>query len=439
MPPKPESVKRIITRSQSKAKTQVAQTQTDTEFCVCPDLTHKVPIMDAAQKTELTNLFKDFATALRGDLEKESHAQHTKLDLMQANFNKKSTAHGLKPDNFDGNPVTDALAWLDNFRRIAKLNNWSEELQLNAFPLYLRGIAHAWFITLSDDTKGTLTALFDAFRARFASGPQDWILSQQLSARKHAQGEPIDDYITDITHLCKRLKLSDAETVRYFIEGLQGDLQAYVSLGRPKTFQEAESLARMKDIVNRRQGATDTQSVLKQMETMFTKFMEQPRSTSALIAAAAPAQNMSNTDKKLDDLSTQIKQIQKQQQRQQQQLQASYAVAAYDQPPGTSRSSQPRPWQGGQNTQVDQLQRQVTRLENELRRYQNPRQPDFRSFGRSYRSTEGDPICTYCNRVGHTWRSCRQRTRDPRLPPPNNQPPPPRQPIDRSPNSQLNG
>ena len=46
MPPKPESVKRIITRSQSKAKTQVAQTQTDTEFCVCPDLTHKVPIMD---------------------------------------------------------------------------------------------------------------------------------------------------------------------------------------------------------------------------------------------------------------------------------------------------------------------------------------------------------------------------------------------------------
>ena len=335
---------------------------------------------------------------------------------MQANFNKKTTAHGLKADNFDGNPVADALAWLDNFCRIAKLNNWSEELQLNAFPLYLRGIAHAWFITLREDTKTTLTALFDAFRARFASGPQDWILSQQLSARKHVQGEPIDDYITDITRLCKRLKLSDAETVRYFIEGLQGDLQAYVSLGRPKTFQEAESLARMKDIVNRRQGVTDTQSVLKQMETMFSKFMAQPRSTSKVIAAAAPAQHMSNTDKKLDDLSAQIKQIQKQQQRQQQQMQASYTMAAYDQPPGTSRSSQPRNWQGRQNTQVDQLQRQVTRLEHELRRYQNPRQPDFRSFGRSYRSTEGDPICTFCNRVGHTWRVCRQRNRDPRVP-----------------------
>ena len=67
---------------------------------------------------------------------------------MQAHFNTKPTAHGLQPDNFDGNPVADALAWLDNFCRIAKLNNWSEELQLNAFPLYLRGIAHARFITL---------------------------------------------------------------------------------------------------------------------------------------------------------------------------------------------------------------------------------------------------------------------------------------------------
>ena len=219
MPPEPDPAKRIVTRSQSKAKTQVVQTQTDTEFCVCPTQKHTLPIMAEGQKEEFKNLLKEFITAARDDIEKGSHTQHTKLDLMQAAFNKKSTAHGLKPDNFDGNLVADALAWLDNFSRIAKLSNWSGELQLNAFPLYLRGIAHAWFITLRDDTKGTLTALFDAFRARFASGPEDWILSQQLSGRKHAQGEPIDDYITDITRLCKRLKLSDAETVRYFIEG----------------------------------------------------------------------------------------------------------------------------------------------------------------------------------------------------------------------------
>lgn len=110
MSPKPDPAKRIVTRSQSKAKTQVAQTQTDTEFCICPTQKHTLPIMDEGQKEEFKNLFKELITAVRGDIEKGSHTQHTKLDVMQAAFNKKSTADGLKPDNFDGNPVADALA-----------------------------------------------------------------------------------------------------------------------------------------------------------------------------------------------------------------------------------------------------------------------------------------------------------------------------------------
>ena len=341
--------------------------------------------MNADQKEEFKALFSNFLPTIKGDLAKEAHMAHTKLDSLQKKVEQKTTTHGLLPETFNGNPVADASVWLDNFCRIAKLNNWSEELQLNAFPLYLRCIAYAWFITLADDTKGTVTALFDAFRARFASGPQDWILSQQLSARKHAPNEPIDDYITDITRLCKRLNLSDKETVRYFIEGLQGDLQAYVLLGRPKTFQEAESLARMKDIVNRRQGTADNQSILKHMETIFNKIIEQPSGTSKVIGAAAPAQAMSTTDRKLDELSNLLKQIQEQQQRQQQQIQGSYVMAAYDQPLGTPRPFQPRNWQGHQNSQVDHLRGRVTRLENDLRRYQNPRHSTNHSYDRSYR------------------------------------------------------
>ena len=71
--------------------------------------------------------------------------------------------------------------------------------------------------------------------------PKDWILSQQLSTRKYRPGEPLDDYIADITHLTKRLKLSDIESMGYFIEGLSCDLQVYFSLSQPQNFQEAES------------------------------------------------------------------------------------------------------------------------------------------------------------------------------------------------------
>ena len=198
--------------------------------------------------------------------------------------------------------------------------------------------------------------------------------------------------------------------MRYFIEGLQGDLQAYVFLNRPKNFEEAESLARMKDIVNKRQGILDRQSILTQMQTMFAKLIEQSSSNNKVKAAAAQAPCSSFSDEKLDELAAQIKQISKQ--KQQQQLNDPYLMAAYDQPSRPSHSFHNPHWQGELSRQLEKLQGQLIRLENELRRYQNPRRPDFRSCERTFRSTEGGPICTFCNRVGHTWRVCRQDNRD---------------------------
>ena len=94
-----------------------------------------------------------------------------------------------------------------------------------------------------------------------------------------------------------------------------------------KTIQEAESLARTKDIINRCQGVTDTQSVLTKMQTMFSKFMEQLLSNSKVIAAATAAPKTSDVDKKLEELSKQVRQIQKPQQWYQQQMHAGYTTA----------------------------------------------------------------------------------------------------------------
>lgn len=65
-------------------------------------------------------------------------------------------------------------------------------------------------------------------------------------------------------------------------------------------------------------------------------------------------------------------------------MNASYAVVALYQPPGTSRPFQSTNWQGQQNSQIDQLQRRVTRLENDLRWYQSPWHSANRSYDRSY-------------------------------------------------------
>lgn len=86
-----------------------------------------------------------------------------------------------------------------------KHSNWSSENQLSAFPLYLSGVTHAWFHSLSETTKTDPGQLKTAFQERFAYGLQQWILSQQLRARKQAKGERIEDYTADIKRLCKRL------------------------------------------------------------------------------------------------------------------------------------------------------------------------------------------------------------------------------------------
>ena len=192
--------------------------------------------------------------------------------------------------------------------------------------------------------------------------------------------------------------------MRYLIDGLQSDLQTYVSLQRPKTFQEAEDSARIKDVVNKSQGVGQDQSVVRQLETILSKFsskMGEPKQPAVVAASSGPS-----VEKRLETLSKQMSQLQKQQQ---QQVVNAYPLNAFGNSVGQPRANgqaQAKPWVD-QSPQVRGLQGQVARLENDLRWYQNPRRLEFRSYGRNFRSIEGDPICSFCQRMGHTWRSCR--------------------------------
>ena len=233
-----------------------------------------------------------------------------------------------------------------------------------------------------------------------------------MATRKQEKGERIDDYIANITRLCKRLKISDVVSMRYFIQGLQPSIQSYVILARPKDLKEAESLARMKELVDTNQAASDTQSILTQMDTMFTKLMNRSMpGNSQTIAAVSSEPTQSHIDKRFDELSRQIEQIQNQND---QNMASVSNIAAYDQPENAPRFHEASNWQGSFNREVDQLQRHINRLENDLRRYQNPRCNDSRSYEHNF-DREGEPICSFCQRVGHTWRTCQQRGGDPCL------------------------
>ena len=234
----------------------------------------KLPLtetMNEEQQQAFRTMLSEMCSALRADIAKESHTQRTQLNHIESQLDMKPSSSGIQPHVFDGNPAIDVVIWLDSFSRIANINNWSKENQLNAFPLYLSGVAHAWFISLTDDIKSDLLdSLRPPFTRDLLPGPQDWLLSQQFkSTRKQAKGERIDEYIADNTRLYQQLKLSDADSVRYLTQGLLPNIQSYVTLARPKSFQEAESLARMKEAVDNSQSMTEAETILMQMEAMF--------------------------------------------------------------------------------------------------------------------------------------------------------------------------
>ena len=370
-----DTSKTVVTRSQSKKLSS-------SETCKCPKSSQAIPKMNADDKKEIKAIFETLINSLRSDMEKEATSNKSTLTSLrdsiesQIETGKQTNKSGLKPEYFSGSTDEDANQWLDFYDRIATINNWSEDLKLQAFPLYLKGVAGSWFLTLDETTKASLSELKKSFKERFASGPHNWIISQQLGARKQRPNEPLDIYVTDIVRHCKRLGLSDADSMRYFIEGLQSDLQAYVALQRPKTLQEAESFARMKHTINQRQGLSDNNSALTRVTALLTRVLDKlPDNTKTEAVAAISRPEAETKGKRLDILSQQIEQLQQQQQF----IEYANTVAAfnyYQEEPSLD-------WQ------FEQLQERVDRLENALLHCQNQGGLSNRSFGHTYHTSEG--------------------------------------------------
>ena len=84
---------------------------------------------------------------------------------------------------------------MDFYEQIATINNWNISLKLSAFSLYLRGVASTWYLNLSPDIREDFERLKNAFHERFTADPNEWILLQQLDARKQLPNEPLDSYV----------------------------------------------------------------------------------------------------------------------------------------------------------------------------------------------------------------------------------------------------
>ena len=155
----------------------------------------------------------------------------------------------------------------------AKFHRWSDEEYRQAFPLSLTGTAEIWYSTL-DKSFTSFEQLAKLFQDRFLSPTSNWVLRQQLGQRKQASNESLNEYSADIRRRCQRLGIPIGEQLHYFIQGLRPDLRDYVILQQPKSLEDAENAARIKDSLGKPKSNLTASDVLA-MQQKFIKELEQ--------------------------------------------------------------------------------------------------------------------------------------------------------------------
>ena len=192
-----------------------------------------------AMSAELLRQLQEQIAAIQAQQKKTSTALET------APIPESTSTH--RPPVFHGYDSEDVSRWLTKFESYLKLRriNPASPTALAELELNLAGPAEDFYYSLPADQRETFNQLRDALRERFANDNQSWITWQAVSTRQQGPLEPLDVYLTDLTNKFRRLNISDADKMRYFVQGLRSDVRETVLLKQPRTFREAQEMARL--------------------------------------------------------------------------------------------------------------------------------------------------------------------------------------------------
>ena len=108
-----------------------------------------------------------------------------------------------------------------------------------------------------------------------------------MTTRQQGELEPLDTYLTELTNSFRRLHITDAEKMRYFVQGLRSEIRKAVLMKQPKSFREAEKMARLACSVENTPNRSRENSVAAQIGNL------------SLSAGVTPNAQSSTDDKKL--------------------------------------------------------------------------------------------------------------------------------------------
>ena len=336
----------------------------------------------------------------------------TQMAAMKAAIEGQSSSSFFRPKSFSGLSYEDVTDFIERFERYSKFYSWTNAKKLLAIALLFEGPAFPWFHTVPEETRNNYGSLIAALRQRFASPNEKFLQRQELNDRKQGASESLSSYTEDIIRRCSRLGLNDINRMNCFISGLNDELKSHVILNRPTTFDEAESLARLKDAVSKitRCGKTDVHGptrLISQIQDLLTdqkmaeKQVERPSSNSHKLER-----------QRISELEGQVQLL----------------MSTINRPKESTVAPISMSYRTGNTAtqDYDTMKKEIiAAVRDEIRRDTHQNAPPHRqdtgtgftgttqhprreSRGRNLRTTDGQPICNSCRKVGHVARYCRE-------------------------------
>ena len=113
--------------------------------------------------------------------------------------------------------------------------------------------------------------LAGALKTQFHSDSDVWLLWQKLNERKQLPSEMVSEFAAAIGRLAQQINLPRSECINYFTQVLKPDLNNFVILQRPTSFEEAEMHAKLKESVPDAKPADRTDEILKALVRSITR------------------------------------------------------------------------------------------------------------------------------------------------------------------------
>ena len=152
-------------------------------------------------------------------------------------------------NTYSGYSAEDGRSWLEKYEAKGQIHGWNDQRKAQGFRLGLTGPAEVWYQELPQATKGDYTALRQAFRDKFITQQNRWVLEGILQRRKQGSNETVEAYSADMRRYFFQLEKGPVERLTLYVNGLRDGIKVFVMGQNPDNLEDAEKAARLGETV----------------------------------------------------------------------------------------------------------------------------------------------------------------------------------------------